>query len=72
MEADGDELYNYFLAEVEYDSDKHGDDDFIDRDFPWKRSLVTIYVMIVHRWEEGDLYSEPPEEHRGGDLKLLS
>ena len=71
MEADGDQLDEDLLDEIEDGPDEDDDDDLVDSVLPAPRALIAVDVVVLHRGQERNLHAEPPEKQRCMELELL-
>ena len=55
MKANGNQLNDELLNEVQTRSDEERDDNFVNCKLPRPRRFVTIQMMVLHGWEKGDL-----------------
>jgi hypothetical protein len=72
MEADGDELNDNLLEEIQACSDEDRNNDFVHGDFPTPRRFIAIQMVVLHRREKGNFDREPPKEQRSWDFESLA
>ncbi len=62
MKANGNELNDDLLEEIQACSDEDRHDDLVYGVFPAPCRFIAIQVVILHCREKGDFNREPPEE----------
>ena len=72
VEADGDELNDDLLDEVEDESDKQSYKNLVHGAFPFSCGLDAVDVVVRHCWEERHFNGQPPEEQSSWEFELLS
>lgn len=71
MEADGDELNDDLLDEIQDRANEDGDNDLVQGRFPVLGRFVPVDVMVLHGGEERYLDRKPPEEQRRRNFELF-
>ena len=71
VEANGDQLNDELLNEIQDRPDEEGNDELVEGVLPGACAMILVDMVIFHGGQERDFHTQPPEEDGGVEFELL-